>query len=82
MSVTTASSRMMRPDFPAQPRQHDWRKALGGHGFLWFALCVYVWGAWVLGPDFVTNTLGRELAPAGYVRVVHAWKSSPPASPY
>ena len=40
------------------------------HGFLWFALCAYVWGAWILGPDFVTNTLGRELAPAWYVRVV------------
>jgi hypothetical protein len=41
-----------------------------GFGFAWFALCVYCWGRWVLGPDFVPNTLGRELAPDWYVNLV------------
>jgi hypothetical protein len=39
-------------------------------GFLWLALCVYCWGSWVFGPDFVPNTVGRELAPVWYVRMV------------
>lgn len=39
-------------------------------GALWFALCVYAWGAWVLGPHFVPNTIGRDLAPQWYVNLV------------
>lgn len=41
-------------------------------GFAWFALCVYGWGAWILGPHFVQNTVGRELAPDWYVTLVRA----------
>jgi hypothetical protein len=39
-------------------------------GGLWFAMALYCWGAWVFGPHFVPNTLGRELAPQWYVNLV------------
>ena len=38
-----------------------------GIGALWFAFCVYVWGAWIVSGDFKQNTLGRNLAPHWYV---------------
>jgi len=42
------------------------------NGAFWFALAVYCWGAWILGPDFVTNTIGREDAPRSYHLMVHS----------
>ena len=36
-------------------------------GLFWFLLSVYVFGAWMLGPDFKQNTIGREMASDGYV---------------
>lgn len=36
-------------------------------GALWFIFCVWIWGSWILGPQFVENDIGRELAPRGYV---------------
>ncbi len=36
-------------------------------GAFWLVFCVVVWGAWIMGPDFKPNTIGRDLAPAGYV---------------
>jgi len=36
-------------------------------GAAWFALFVYCMASWVLGPDFVPNTVGRDQAPADYV---------------
>lgn len=41
-------------------------------GALWLALMIWCFGGWVLGPDFVENSFGRELAPAWYVQYVHA----------
>jgi len=40
-------------------------------GALWLALFVCCFGGWILGPDFVPNTVGRDQAPLGYVRFVH-----------
>ena len=37
-----------------------------GIGLAWFLLAVYVWSAWILGPDFKQNSTGRELASSGY----------------
>lgn len=37
------------------------------NGAFWFLLSLYVWPAWILGPDFKENAIGRELAPDGYV---------------
>jgi hypothetical protein len=42
------------------------------NGSLWFLLAVYCWGSWILGPDFVTNTIGRDEAPLSYVYLVRA----------
>lgn len=39
-------------------------------GALWFALFVYCMTAWVLGPDFVPNTFGRDQASPGYVQFI------------
>jgi hypothetical protein len=39
-------------------------------GGLWLALFVYCMTAWVLGPDFEPVTLGRDKAPADYVRLI------------
>ncbi len=39
-------------------------------GAAWFALFVYCMTAWVFGPDFVPVTLGRDQAPADYVRFI------------
>lgn len=39
-------------------------------GALWFALLVWCMGGWVLGPDFVPNTFGRDQAPENLVRFV------------
>ncbi len=41
-----------------------------GNGVFWFLLAVYCWGAWILGPHFVTNTIGRQDAPQSYVYLV------------
>lgn len=41
-------------------------------GALWFALLVYCMGSWVLGPDFVPNTFGRDQAPESMVRMVRS----------
>lgn len=37
------------------------------HGFVWFAFSLYCWAAWIVGPDFTPNTIGREDAPQWYV---------------
>ena len=37
------------------------------NGVFWFCLAVYIWGSWILGPDFKQNSIGRELAPEAYV---------------
>ena len=37
------------------------------NGAFWFLLAAYAWGSWILGPDFVDNAHGRELASEGYV---------------
>jgi Spirocyclase AveC-like len=39
-------------------------------GAAWFALFVYCMAAWVLGPDFVPNTFGRDQASPAYVRFI------------
>jgi hypothetical protein len=39
-------------------------------GALWFTLLVYCMASWVLGPDFVPNTTGRDQAPLEMVRFV------------
>ena len=39
-------------------------------GAAWFALFVYCMVSWVLGPDFVAVTFGRDKAPADYVRFI------------
>jgi Spirocyclase AveC-like len=43
-----------------------------GNGVFWFVFAVWVWGAWILGPDFKENAIGREFASAGYVRWIRA----------
>jgi hypothetical protein len=40
------------------------------NGLFWFGLAVYVWGSWMLGPDFKANTLGVDQAPESYVLLV------------
>ena len=37
------------------------------NGLAWLVFMVYVWGAWILGPDFKENAIGRELASPSYV---------------
>jgi Spirocyclase AveC-like len=37
------------------------------NGTAWFLFAVYVWGAWILGPDFKENSIGRDAATPGYV---------------
>lgn len=37
------------------------------NGVFWFLFASYVWGAWILGPDFKENTFGRDAATPGYV---------------
>lgn len=39
-------------------------------GLAWLLLISYCWGAWIFGPHFVPNTIGRELAPDWYVKLV------------
>lgn len=39
-------------------------------GAFWFALFIYCMTAWVLGPDFVPNTFGRDQASPGYVTFI------------
>ena len=41
-------------------------------GGLWFALFVYCMSSWVLGPDFVQNTTGRDQAPTWLVTYVRS----------
>jgi hypothetical protein len=40
------------------------------NGGLWFGLCAFAWGAWVISGDFKQNTIGRSLAPDWYVTLV------------
>tara|TARA_B110000503_G_C7158735_1_gene418594 strand:+ start:1253 stop:2287 length:1035 start_codon:yes stop_codon:yes gene_type:complete len=42
------------------------------NGVFWFCLAVYCWGSWIFGPDFVTNTIGREDASDNYVLMVRS----------
>ena len=37
------------------------------NGVFWCLFAIYVWGSWILGPDFKENTIGREAATPGYV---------------
>ena len=37
------------------------------NGIFWFVFAAYVWGSWILGPDFKENAIGRELASPAYV---------------
>lgn len=37
------------------------------NGLFWFFFATYCWVAWVMGPDFKENAIGRDMAPAGYV---------------
>ena len=32
------------------------------NGVFWCLFAIYVWGSWILGPDFKENTIGREAA--------------------
>lgn len=44
-------------------------------GAAWFALFVYCMASWVLGPDFVANTTGRDQAPPDYVRFIRVMEA-------
>jgi hypothetical protein len=36
------------------------------HGLFWFVFAAYCWTAWILGPDFKENAIGRDLASWNY----------------
>jgi Spirocyclase AveC-like len=40
------------------------------NGLFWFVFAWYCWLSWIFGPDFVTNTIGRDEAPGSYVLLV------------
>lgn len=44
------------------------------HGAAWLALMIYVWTAWVVSGDFVTNTRGRGQEPGWYVTLIRGWE--------
>lgn len=44
------------------------------NGVFWFCLAMYCWGSWILGPDFVPNTIGRDEAPDNYVLMIRIFE--------
>lgn len=70
MSARTASGAPARVSATRAQAGATGTKAWIVVGGLWFALFVWCMGGWVLGPDFVPNTFGREQAPESLVRFV------------
>ncbi len=60
MSMTSTASPFLKEDLLPQ-------KLWILNGLIWFCFALYCWTAWVLGPDFKDNAIGRDLAPEGYV---------------
>lgn len=70
MTSQSATARVPRSQSAQAQSRASGAKAWIVVGALWFALLVWCMGGWVLGPDFVPNTVGRDQAPESMVRFV------------